>query len=221
MADLKTVGPDAVLHGGDLVGSGARPAEVIDVVRDLGWPGVLGNTDEMLWASGKVSAFFAPPALQPWRDIVSRNIAATVDAIGDEQLGWLRELPDRLVTGDIAIVHARPDDLWRSPHANATDDELADVYGALGASRVIYGHIHCPFVRRLPAFTVANSGSVGLPYDGDPRAAYLIVDDDRIELRRVEYDIDREVDTLFEAGWPDAAWLAETLRQGRPVPPPA
>src|SRR5215472_239228 len=49
LADLKHVAPDLILHGGDLVFGGTRPADVIDEIRSLGWPGVLGNTDEVLW----------------------------------------------------------------------------------------------------------------------------------------------------------------------------
>ena len=43
-ADLKHIAPDLILHGGDLVFGGTRPAEIIDEIRSLGWPGVLGNT---------------------------------------------------------------------------------------------------------------------------------------------------------------------------------
>ena len=47
LADLKSVAPDVVVHGGDLVANGARPAEIVDAIRDIGWPGVCGNTDEI------------------------------------------------------------------------------------------------------------------------------------------------------------------------------
>lgn len=221
VADLRRVSPDLILHGGDLVGSGARPAEVIDCVRDLGWPGVQGNAEEMLWDAEKVATFFKSPALEPWRDIVSRTITATVDAIGDERLNWLRALPTRLMEADTTVVHASPNDLWRSPMVNATDEELVRTFADLGTSRVIYGHIHSPYIRRLASFTVANSGSVGLPYDGDPRAAYLLVDEDHMTIRRVEYDIEREIASLYDTQCPDAAWLADILRLGRPMPPPA
>ncbi|PYU57499.1 MAG: YfcE family phosphodiesterase, partial [Acidobacteria bacterium] len=50
VADLQQIAPDVVVHGGDLAAGGAHPAEIIDQVRSLGWPGVRGNTDEMLWA---------------------------------------------------------------------------------------------------------------------------------------------------------------------------
>src|SRR6202451_222843 len=49
LADIQRRAPDLVLHGGDLALMGAQPAEVIDRTRELGWPGVVGNTDEVLW----------------------------------------------------------------------------------------------------------------------------------------------------------------------------
>jgi predicted phosphodiesterase len=49
LADLKEAAPDLVLHGGDLADNGAHSAYVVDQIRSLGWRGVLGNTDEMLW----------------------------------------------------------------------------------------------------------------------------------------------------------------------------
>jgi len=55
LADLRATLPDVILHGGDLAAGGARPAEVIDRVRSLGWQGVLGNTDELLYKPGSVS----------------------------------------------------------------------------------------------------------------------------------------------------------------------
>src|SRR5260370_1813932 len=74
LADLRQVAPDLVVHGGDLAYGGARPAEIVDQVRALGWPGVVGNTDEMLWAPKKLAEFAAakpklapPPASIPER----------------------------------------------------------------------------------------------------------------------------------------------------------
>ena len=49
LTDLDACSPDLILHGGDLAAGGARPREVVDRVRGLGWKGVLGNTDEMLY----------------------------------------------------------------------------------------------------------------------------------------------------------------------------
>jgi diadenosine tetraphosphatase ApaH/serine/threonine PP2A family protein phosphatase len=85
---------------------------------------------------------------------------------------------------------------------------------------VVYGHIHTPFVRRLPEFILANSGCLSFSYDGDPRAGHAVVDDDRIEIRRVEYDIEREAAALVESRFPYALWMAAMLRQARYIPPP-
>jgi putative phosphoesterase len=220
LADLKRVSPDLIVNGGDLVGSGARPAEVVDRIRELKWPGVQGNSEEMLWNPERVAEYFRAPALAHWLEIVSRTITATLEAIGDERLNWLRALPGRWSGNDLTIVHASPDDFWRSPMAGADDEELIRTYGSLGTSRIVYGHIHQSYVRRLPSFTIVNSGSVSLSYDGDRRAAYALLDDDQITIRRVEYDVEREVAAMFQTRCPDAEWLADTLRKGAPVAPP-
>jgi putative phosphoesterase len=221
IADLKRVGADSVIHGGDLVGGGSSPAEVIDRVRDLGWPGVYGNADEMLWVPSRVTETLQAPHMQRVRDLLlTYTIPATLEAIGHERLAWLRSLPLRWTMDDLAVVHAAPDDAWRSPFANASDDDLERTYGALGSRSVVYGHIHQPYVRRLPSRTVANSGSVSLSFDGDPRAAYVLVEDDRIEIRRVSYEIEDEVRKLGKSRDPFASSTAATLRTGRYVPLP-
>lgn len=219
IADLARVSPDLIVHGGDLVGSGARPAEVVDRIRDLGWPGVQGNSEEMLWNAERVAEYFRAPRFEALRQIVYRAIAATLYAIDGERLTWLRALPSRWSAHDLTVVHASPDDLWRAPLSSASDTELVDTYGPLGSGAVVYGHIHWPYVRRLPSFSLANSGSVGLPYDGDPRSAYAVLDEDGVTIRRVEYDVEREVQALFGRMCPDAAWIAEMLRRGSPLPP--
>jgi putative phosphoesterase len=220
IADLKEVSPDLIVHGGDLLGCGARQAEVVDRIHDLNWPGVQGNADEMLWNPDRAAEHLRAPTLQRLREIVFRHIAATVDAIGDERLNWLRALPIRWSENGLTVVHAGPDDVWRSPAADAPDEELVNTYGPLESRRVVYGHIHRAYVRRLPSFTLANSGSVSLSYDGDPRSAYVVVDGDQIAIRRVAYDIEREVTALVEVQFPYAAWIADMLRKGTYMPPP-
>ena len=49
LGDLRQTSPDLILHGGDLADGGASPVEIVDRIRDLGWQGVVGNTDEMLF----------------------------------------------------------------------------------------------------------------------------------------------------------------------------
>lgn len=220
IADLPAVSPDLVIHGGDLVGSGAHPAEVVDRIRELGWAGVYGNSDEMVWNPARVSEIFAASSLQHWRAVVLRTASWTRAAMRDEQVDWLRTLPSRITEQHISVVHARPDDCWRSPGAEAADEELLTTYATLKSRVVIYGHIHRPYVRRLPSMVVVNSGSVSLSYDGDPRAAYAVIDGEQITIRRVEYDVEREARALLARECPDAQWIADMLRKGTPLPPP-
>src|SRR2546421_217462 len=125
-ADVERRGVDQVVHGGDVALIGARPAEVIDRLADLGWPGIVGNTDE-----------------------------------------------------------------------------------PVGTEIVVYGHIHRPFVRRPGERTVTNAGSVGLPFDGDARASYLLITEHGVEVLRVEYAIEEEVAALRTSGYPDVDRIAE------------
>ena len=68
---------------------------------------------------------------------------------------------------------------------------------------------------------VANSGSVGMPWDGDPRASYLLVEDGRPQVVRVDYDVEREAALLLGSGYPDALRLADMRRRGTFIRPGA
>jgi predicted phosphodiesterase len=200
IADLRTTTPDLVVHGGDLMSGGPRPAEVIDRIREMNWPGVYGNTDEMLWAPHRVSETLQGPHLRGIRNLLlTHTIPTTLETIGDERLAWLRELALQWSDDDLTVVHAVPDDAWRIVPANASDEDMKRVYGSLGSTRVVYGHIHVPFVRRLATFTLVNTGAVSQSFDGDTRAAYALVDEDRTEIRRVEYDVEEEIRLLLRS----------------------
>ena len=220
LADLRQVAPDLVVHGGDLAYGGARPAEIVDQVRALGWPGVVGNTDEMLWAPKSLAEFAAAtPKLAPLLAAIQEIIPPTLASIGEERLRWLEGLPDQYAGPGFGLVHASPGDLWRAPMAEASDDELHGTYASLGAQIVVYGHIHRPYIRRLPGMTVANTGSVSQSYDGDRRASYLVIDGESVSIRRVEYDVESEAEELLRSGLPHAEWLARILLAGQYVPP--
>jgi predicted phosphodiesterase len=220
LADLRQTSPDLILHGGDLADGGSSPVEIVDRIRDLGWPGVLGNTDEMLARPESLKEFAKQsPNLQPLWAAIEEMAAATREALGVERLAWLRGLPLSQVHGPMALVHASPESPWRSPAPEASDAELESVYGPLGKPVAIYGHIHRSFIRRLSGMVVANTGSVSLSYDGDRRAAYLLLDESEPEIRRVEYDVNKELRALSSCGFPHSDWVAKILESGRPQMP--
>jgi diadenosine tetraphosphatase ApaH/serine/threonine PP2A family protein phosphatase len=220
LADLRETAPDLILHGGDLSQGGASPAEIVDRIRDLGWQGVAGNTDEMLFAPESLEEFAKDsPHLEPLWNAIREMAAATCEALGEERIAWLRTLPRIQKHGPMALVHASPESLWRAPAPEATDAELESFYAPLGQPIAVYGHIHRSYVRNLAAITVANTGSVGLSYDGDRRAAYLLLDDLQPSIRRVEYDLDRELKALTNSGLPHSDWIARTLASASPQMP--
>jgi predicted phosphodiesterase len=215
LADFRETAPDLILHGGDLAASGANPAEIVDRVRDLEWQGVVGNTGEMLWMPESLKAIVArSPGVRPLLAAIEEIAAATSEALGEERVTWLRGLPLAQSHGSMTLVHASPESLWTAPGADATDGELQSVYGPLDQAVAIYGHIHSPYIRNLPGMVVANTGSVSLSYDGDRRASYLLLDDLKPAIRRVEYDVDREVRALLGCGLPHADWIAKILASG-------
>lgn len=223
IADLEQLAPDLVVQGGDLVAGGHRPIEVLDRVREQGWPGVQGNTDEMLWKPELFDQFMrsVPQLAHVWRMVFQQQAPATRDLIGPDRLAWLRQMPLQWCGDGLAVVHASPGNLWRSPMHNATNEELETTYAPLDRAIVAYGHIHLPFVREVGNRVVANCGSVGMPFDGDPRASYLVVDKGVGSIRRVEYDVEREITSLKRSTYPDAERIAETLRTARYVLPPS
>jgi len=220
LADLHQTSPDLILHGGDLSHGGASPAEIVDRIRDLGWPGVVGNTDEMLFRPESLTEFAAGlPHLQPLWTAIEEMARATCELLGAERLAWLRGLPRIQIHGPMALVHASPEDLWRAPAPEAADAELESVYSPLHQPIAIYAHIHRSYVRSVSNMTVANTGSVSLSYDGDRRAAYLLIGDSTPSIRRVEYDVGRELKALSTCGLPHADWLAKTLEAASPQMP--
>jgi predicted phosphodiesterase len=215
LADLRQASPDLIFHGGDLAASGSSPREVVDRIRELGWPGVLGNTDEMLFSPQKLKLFAEQsPRFQPLFPVVDEMAAFTRAELGEERFAWLRDLPPVQLLEGLALVHARPGDLWRAPLPEDTDEELELAYGPLGRPVAVYGHIHRSFVRRTMHRTVANSGSVSLSFDGDSRAAYLLMDDSAVSVRRVAYDVAHELDVLRRCGLPHWDWIARTIQGG-------
>jgi len=220
LADLRETAPDLVLHGGDLGDNGSSPCEVLDRIRDLGWQGVVGNTDEMLFDRESLRRFASgSPQLKSMWDAIEEMAADVRERIGEDRLAWLRALPREQMHEHFALVHARPDTAWRAPMDSAADSDLQSAYGLLGRPVVVYGHIHRPYVRRISGVVVANSGSVGLPHDGDRRASYLLLDDGEPSIRRVEYDVDRELKALRSSGRPHAEWVARILESASPQMP--
>jgi diadenosine tetraphosphatase ApaH/serine/threonine PP2A family protein phosphatase len=228
LADARGRGYDRSLVLGDLVGYGADPNRVIEEVQALEPAAVVrGNHDKVACGLEQAEGFNA----------VAKSAARwTLDELTPGHRAWLADLPE----GPTAV-----DDMIEICHGSPFDEDayIFDEIDAVRALRVstralcLFGHTHYPATFELsngefdnlgrsttPEVHVAlrdgakylvNPGSVGQPRDGDPRAAYAIVDTGakRIELFRVEYPIAQAQAKVIKAGLPDV--LAQRLAVGR------
>lgn len=179
LEDARAAGADRWLLGGDLVAFGGWPRECLEALRalpDAVW--IRGNTERWL-----VEREDAPAPM----DEAARW---TAGQLGPDDVAALFGLPETHREGDTLFCHASPRSDMASflPEAQEGDADL--LAGAGDARRVVFGHTHLQFLREAEGGAVLlNPGSVGIPLDGDPRAAYaLLGDDGEPELRRVAYD---------------------------------
>lgn len=214
---------DEVWVLGDVVGYGPQPNEVISALQEMGARTVLGNHDGA--AIGIVDTNdFNPDAAEA--------IAWTAGAIDANTRAYLASLPEMRCEGELTAVHGSPrDPIWEyivSPRVAAANLD------SFKSRHCLFGHTHLPVIFRADdgrieivtatddspvaidsQRSLINPGSVGQPRDGNPHAAYLVLDTEsrRVEFRRVAYDIDLTQRLMRAAGLPPR--LAERLAYGR------
>ncbi|MDQ6750644.1 MAG: metallophosphatase family protein [Actinomycetota bacterium] len=180
LADARGQGAERCLLGGDYTLFGGWPGETLMRLRTL----------EAAWIRGNGERWTASPDQAPDDPTVQGAIADCAGALGTAAVSELAELPEMLVHGQDRLCHGSPVSDVRSFLPQPDDDE-AELLEGVREPRLIFGHTHLPF-RRISArggIELVNPGSVGMPFDGDPRAAYALIADDRsVELRRVPYD---------------------------------
>jgi diadenosine tetraphosphatase ApaH/serine/threonine PP2A family protein phosphatase len=165
------------LLGGDYATFGAWPGETIARLRELDAEWIRGNVDRWL-----VDAPDAPDAMLP---LIERSR----EMVGEELCRELAALPEWTSHGGVLYCHASPLSDMEGFYAEPHETDVERLMG-VEAERVVFGHTHLQFERPGPGgIHLVNPGSVGMPLDGDHRAAYALQHDDGgIELRRVEYD---------------------------------
>lgn len=193
---------DAIACAGDVVGYYTWPGACVDALADREVATVMGNHDR---AVVEDTAFRFGGSARAGLDVA-------LDQLEPHQRDWLAALPDDrvLFDGRMRVVHGHPRDPDRYTYPAEVSDGILEDEPVL-----VLGHTHVQFDAVLEDGLVVNPGSVGQPRDGDPRAAYAVVDLDRlsVDLERVEYDIDRTASAARAAGLP--ASLASRLYDGR------
>ena len=204
LADARAAGAERWVLGGDYALFGAWQAETVARLQELEpatW--IRGNVDR--WAGGD------PPDDSTLQAAVADTRAALGEPLADE----LGRLPFEAEVAGARFVHASPVSDMRSfpPDPNGEDEELLN---KTTHPRLVFGHTHVQFHRPAAVgdIELVNPGSVGIPLDGDPRAAYALIDPDsrELELRRVEYDTQATIDKLRET-YGDREWAPTILKR--------
>lgn len=218
LADADARGCEAIWNAGDFVGYGAFPDQVVKLLREREAVSILGNYD--------AKALRAKKKRGKWRKKGKRDEKVMAFLWAYEHLSkksrkYLKALPEqrRLDAEGLRVLlcHGSPEAVDEHLGPDTPDARFIELAALADADIVVSGHSHEPFVRKAADATFINTGSVGRPDDGDPRACYAILElappRTRTRHRRLEYDVARAVAALREHGLPEA--FAQMVLQGR------
>ncbi len=208
LARIEELGIERVYCGGDLVGYGPHPNEVCAVIEERAIPTIHGNYDYAIARDLEDCgcAYVTPHD----RELGQRSVEWTLRHTGARARAFMRELPFdvRVELGRHAIhlVHGSP----RKVNEYLFEDKPASLYERLAAAEeagvLVFGHTHKPWVDEFGGVLFVNCGSVGKPKDGDPRAAFAVLEDagDRVDvtIERVAYDARAVAEQVRAAGLP-------------------
>jgi len=213
----KRQGIGAIWNIGDFVGYGAFPDEVIKRLRHEGAMSIIGNYDL------KVLRF--PKKKEKWKNSKHPHkffaFQWAYENLSEESRRYLTALPKQIRLdgiGDMSILitHGSPISNEESLTPETPEERLRELAQIAQADMVIFGHSHRHFTRRVDGVWFINTGTVGRPDEGDPRACYAILDvhknEFQVEHYFIEYDIQRAVAAIREKGLPEV--FTEMIQEG-------
>jgi len=230
-ADIRQQGVDETFCLGDIVGYGPNPCECLDLIIENCRVGLLGNHDQGAlfdpegFSSGAERAIF-------WTRRQLEDGSQDVEAV-QRRLDFLAELPRNHREDGIMFVHGsarNPINEYIFPEDVYNSRKIDKIFGVV--ERLCFqGHTHVPGVfTRDKRFlcppdinnqfvlgedkTMVNVGSVGQPRDGDPRSCYVLLDDNVVQFRRVEYPLEKTIEKIYAIPELDN-FLGDRLREGR------
>ena len=173
-AVLAEVPEDAtIVVGGDVCAGGEQPSEVLERLRALG--------DRVVWIRGNADRELAPgeAGLVP-----EPLVEMTRGKLSDEQIAFLQSHPHAVRAGDVLYCHASPRNDVDIFTERTPEERIAFLFDGLGVATVVCGHTHTQYERTVGGVRVVNAGSVGMPYEDEP-GAYWLLD---LVHRRTPYD---------------------------------
>ena len=203
LADAEAAGARAFLLGGDFASWSPWPHETIDRLRGL---------PDTTWIRGNGEHWLREPPRD--RPEVVATLQERASGLGTDE-GWLYSLQAQAELDGVLYVHGSPlSDVESFPAEADEKDEW--MLNGVRDTTVVFGHSHLQFQRSGPnGTTLINPGSVGMPLDGDVRAAYALRHDDgAFEFRRVEFDTERVAKAWEKLGGAFGQMAAERTRRG-------
>jgi predicted phosphodiesterase len=208
LADAREQGAETVWDGGDAVGYHAWPGACVRLLADACDVAVMGNYDR--------KALKTPRRRQSWlrtKDpLKARTLIWAWDQLDDPARELLARRPSRARPDApgrrVLVCHGSPASRKEPLGPATSSDRWAELVQIAAADLVLHGHTHVAYTRREQGTLFVNPGAVGRSEDGDPRAAYALIDVSGgrigVRVRRVEYDTQRVVDAVREHGLPEA-----------------
>jgi predicted phosphodiesterase len=201
LAAAESAGSDRYLLGGDYGTPSPAPQETLDRLRAL---------PNATWIRGNGERWLREPPEIPEVREAYKQLPGTVP---DEEIAWLYGLPERAELDGILYVHGSPLSDVESFAPEPQDGEERMLAGVHDRT-IVFGHSHQQFRRPGPAGTdLVNPGSVGMPLDGDVRAAWATWDGD-FEFRRTEYDFERAAAAYRSLGGDFGEMAAKRILKG-------
>jgi predicted phosphodiesterase len=217
----------AIYHLGDLVGYAPWPNEVVMLLHNRGIAGVAGNYDSTTATHYKhCGCKYEDPRQEELSHVSYAWTLANTSAESKRILGALpfrldvRPLGGHAPGPRLILVHGNPTlntVYWTEDRPDSFSVQMATQAGARKGDVIAFGHTHKPWHKTIDEIHFVNTGSVGRPKDHDPRAGYVVLDfdtesDEKVEFRRVDYDVERAASAIIESTLPND--FADYLRTG-------
>ncbi len=221
--DLDRQHVDEVLIGGDIVGRGPMGSAAVQRIRERGWQSVRGNHEDYLLSFYHGDIPEAWHTLSEWS--AARWMARELDKDSAEFIASLPFSRTSSLTNELRLVHGSPSSHSEGIGIWTPAEDIERHFAAVDEKIILCAHTHHPMERRTAAGLIVNAGSVGLPFNGDARAQYVILTREKTcwttEFRQVPYD--REAIThhykssgFLEEGGITAALLLLEIEHARP-----
>ena len=204
LAEADAAGVDRWLLGGDYGTPSLWPLETLERLKQL---------PDGTWIRGNGERWLREPPLD--RPEVMESYELFAGALPDDVVDWLYGLPAQAELDGVLYVHGSPQSDVESfaPEPEPGEERMLD---GVRDRLVVFGHSHRQFRRPGPDGTqLLNPGSVGMPLDGDTRAAWAVrTDDGELAFRRTEYDVQRAADGYRRLGGGFGEMAARRIERG-------